>query len=149
MSQQMPVCKGHLFLWIKSLWVSTCFSQRPPSRCSIHTVRGKRTGIHSVHHSADLSRSCVCVCTPACVFCELCTCVRHISSLWKQRTNIWSQTSVSVYMCACSYICLEMYACIRIELGWLLWTQVCLFGLLENFKALRGQQLNNVWERLC
>lgn len=52
--------KRHLFLWIKSLWVSTCFSQRPPGRYSIHT--GGEKGIHSAHHSADLSHSCVSMC---------------------------------------------------------------------------------------
>lgn len=99
----MPVCKRHLFLWIKSLWVSTCFRLRAPGRCSIHTVR-KRTGIHSAHHSADLSHSCVCVCarTSLCI-CGLCICVRRISSLWKQRTDIWSQ-SASVCLCACMFM---------------------------------------------
>lgn len=59
----------------------------------------------------DRDSLCTPLCWPQpllCVFvcvCGLCISVRHISSLWKQRTDFWSQTSASMYMHVFMNVC--------------------------------------------
>lgn len=130
----------------------------PRSLQHSHSVCGsgkRETGIHSAHNSADLSHSCVYVCVSAFVYLwALFMWETHQQLVETKNWYLGPKTSVSVY----AYMHVFMKMChlnsdyAYTDKAWVVFYAAQLVYLCcESIfvKALCGEQLKNVWERLC